>query len=122
MNTNILAFVTPPSIYHVCSTQKTFWEEKFTPGEFTPVNMKDCGHRNVNKHREIKNGEKYTTLDISLKFDSLDKMITTSSEPKYNFGISEKGLIASLGLKNIGLIRVMCGREPNTNPPTVTFI
>ena len=25
-----LAVVTPPSIYHGCSTRKTFWEEKFT--------------------------------------------------------------------------------------------
>ena len=24
-----LAIVSPPSIYHGCSTRKTFWEEKF---------------------------------------------------------------------------------------------
>ena len=40
MNMNILAVVTPPSIYHGCSTRKTFWEEKFTVGEFSAVNMK----------------------------------------------------------------------------------
>ena len=57
-----------------------FWEEKFTLGEFTAVNIKNCGRRNVRKHRDIKGGDKYVTLDISLKFDSLDKMKITSSE------------------------------------------
>ena len=80
---NLLEVVTPPSIYHGCSTQKTFWEEILTLGEFTPVNMKHFGHRNVRKHREINNSENYITLDISLGFGSLDKMKTTSSEPKY---------------------------------------
>ena len=64
-----LAILTPPSIYHGCSTWKTFWEENFTP-----VNMKRCGCCNARKHREIKDGEKYTTLDISLDFVSLHKM------------------------------------------------
>ena len=46
MNMILLAFVTPPSIYHGCSTRKMFWEgkligeEKLTLGEFTDVNMK----------------------------------------------------------------------------------
>ena len=37
-----LVVVTPPSIYHGCSTRKTFWEEKFTGREdlFLSVNMK----------------------------------------------------------------------------------
>ena len=82
MNMNLPAVVTPPSVYHSCSTQNIFWEENFAPGEFTPVNMKNVGHRNFRKHREIKSGEKYITLDISLKFDSLDKMKITSSHPK----------------------------------------
>ena len=69
--------LTPPSIYHGCSTCKTFWEEKFTP-----VNMKSFVCLNVSKHREIKNGEKYITLDISLKFVSLEKIKTIYSEPK----------------------------------------
>ena len=105
MNMNILAVVTPPYIYHGLSTMKTFWEEhftgeeKFTLGEFTAVKLKNCGCRNVRKHREIKNSDKYTTLEISLKFGSLDKMGITSSEPKDNLGISGKGLITSLGLK-----------------------
>ena len=79
---NHLAVVTPPSIYHGCSTRNILWEEKFTPGEFIPVNMKKWGHHNVRKHRRIKDGEKYTTSDISLKFVSLDKMKIKSSYPK----------------------------------------
>ena len=73
-------------MYHGWSTRKTFWEgeftgeEKFTLGEFSTVNMKNCGRRNVSKHREIKGSDKYVTLDISLKFDILDKMKITSSE------------------------------------------
>ena len=59
-----LVVVTPPSIYHVCSTRKTFWEENSTLGEFTPVNMKNCGRRNVRKYIKIKNGKKYIILDI----------------------------------------------------------
>ena len=58
MNMNLPAVLTPPSIYHGCSTQKTLWEEKFTLGEFTPVNMKHCGRRNDRKHREIKDSDK----------------------------------------------------------------
>ena len=101
MNMKLLSVVMPLSIYHGCYNQKTFWKEKFTPGEFIPVKMKNCGCRNFRKHRNIKNGEKYITLDISLKVGSLDKMKITSSDPKYNLGISEKRLITSLGLKTI---------------------
>ena len=78
----VLEFVTPPSIYHSCSNWKTLWEENFTLSEFTPVNKKICGRRNVRKHREIMDGYKYITLEILLKFGSLDNMIITSSEPK----------------------------------------
>ena len=70
----LLAFVTPLYIYHGWSTQKTFWEEKFTP-----ANMKNCGCLNVRKHSEIKDGQKCITLDIYLKFGSLDKINITSS-------------------------------------------
>ena len=37
-----LVVVTPPPIYHGCSTRKTFWEEKFTCKQdlFESVNMK----------------------------------------------------------------------------------
>ena len=74
MNMNILAVVTQQSIYHGCSTRKTFWG-----GNLTPANMKDCGRRNVMKHREINNGEKYITLEISLDFVSLENLKITSS-------------------------------------------
>ena len=85
-----LVVVTPPSIYHGCSTRKTFWEENFTGKQylFGFVNMKNCGRRKVRKHTEIKGSDKCVTLNIyeifniSEKFDNLNKMETTSSESK----------------------------------------
>ena len=47
----------------------------------------------------INSSDKYVTLEISLKFDSLDKMKITSSESKDDLVRSGKGLITSLGLK-----------------------
>ena len=75
-----LSVVTPPSIYRGCSTQKTFWEEQLTGKEslFLAVNMKNGGRHNVRKHKEIKGSDKYVTLDISSKFDSLNKIKITS--------------------------------------------
>ena len=64
------------------------------------MNMKNCCHSNVRKHREIKGSEKYVTLDISLKFYSLDKMRITYSASKVKLGRSGKGLITSLVLKS----------------------
>ena len=61
--------------------------------------MKNCGRRNVRKHQKIKVGDKYVTLDISLKFDSLDKMKITSSESKEKSERSGKEFITSLGFK-----------------------
>ena len=65
-----LVVVAPPSIYHGCSTWKTFWEEKFTGKKqdfFVSVNMRNCGQRNVRKHREIKDSdERFTILDLSM--------------------------------------------------------
>ena len=84
MNTKLLSVVTPPSIYHGCSTRKTFWEEIFTGKEdlFLSVKMKSCGRNNVSKHKDIRGSEKYVTLEISSKFDSLENMKITSSESK----------------------------------------
>ena len=71
MKINLLAVLTPLSIYHGCYTRKTFWEENFTGeenftlGEFSDANM---------KHREIKGSHKYVTLDISLNFGNLYNM------------------------------------------------
>ena len=88
-----LLVVTPQSIYHGCSTRKTFLEKNFTGKEylFLSVNMKTCGRRKVRKHKEIKGSDKSVTLDISSKFDSLNKMKTTSSEPKENWKDQERG-------------------------------
>ena len=66
MNMKLLKGVIPPSFYHGCSNWKTFREEKFT-GEkhlFLAVKMKNCGRRNVRKHKDIKGSDKYVTLDI----------------------------------------------------------
>ena len=76
-----LVVVTPLSIYHGYSTQKTFWEEKFKnkKGLFQSVTMKHCGRCKFRKHKEIKGSDKIVTLNVSAKFDSLNKMETTSS-------------------------------------------
>ena len=81
MNMKLLAVVTPPFFNHSCSTRKTFWEEKSTGEEklFLALSMKNCGCHNVRKHREIKGSDKYVTLYISFKFDSLEKIKITSS-------------------------------------------
>ena len=66
---------------------------------FSAVNKKSFGRHNVRKHREIKGSDKYATLDISLKFDSLDNMKTTSSESREKLEGPGKGLITSTGFK-----------------------
>ena len=101
INIKFLAVVTPPSIYHGCSTRKTFWEEKFIDKEslFLSVNMKNCSSHNVRKHKEIRGSDKYITLDISEKFDSLNKMETTYSESKEKLEGSGKGLVTALAFK-----------------------
>ena len=100
MNMNLIAIVTPPSIYHGCSSKKTFWEEIFTLGEFTPVNKNIYGRQNVNKNIYIRDSVKYITLDTLLEFVSMDKTRITSSETKDNLARSGKKLITSLGLNN----------------------
>ena len=81
MNMNLLAVVTALSIYHGCSTRKMFWEEIFTGEEklFSAANTKNCCRRNVRTYKKIKGSDNYVNLDISLKFDSLDKMKIKSS-------------------------------------------
>ena len=96
-----LVVVTPPSIYHGCSTRKTFCEGKFTGKEylFLSVNMKNCGRHKIRKHKEIRSSDEIATLDISAKFDSLNKMETTSSDSKGKLEISGKGLVTALDFK-----------------------
>ena len=62
--------------------------------------MKNYGRHNVRKHKEIKGSDKYVTLDISLKFDSLDNMKITYSESKGKLERSRKGFITSLVFKS----------------------
>ena len=53
--------------------------------------MKNCGRHNVRKHKEIKGSDKYVTLDISSKFDSLDKMKSHLQSQKENWKDQERG-------------------------------
>ena len=78
-----------------------FWEEKFTGKKylFQSVNMKNCGRPKVRKHKEIKGSDKIVNLNVSAKFDSMNKMETRSSESKGKLGISGKGLVTALDLK-----------------------
>ena len=102
-----LVVVTPLSIYHCCSTQKTLWEEKFTGKQdlFESVNMRNCGQRNVRNQKEIKGSDKcvtlnmYEILNISENLDDLDKMETTSSESIVKMERSGKWLVTALDLK-----------------------
>ena len=53
----------------------------------------------LGKHKDIKGSYKCITLNISAKFDSLNKMETTSSESKVELVISVKGLVTDLAFK-----------------------
>ena len=64
---------------------------------FLAVDMKCFGRRNVRKHKDIKGSDKYVILDISSKFDSLDKIQIKSSYSKVKLDRQGKGLISSLG-------------------------
>ena len=62
-----LVVVAPPSIYHGCSTRKTFWEEKFICKKqdfLESVNMRNCGQHNVRIHNEIKDSDERVTLNM----------------------------------------------------------
>ena len=72
---------------------------------FEPVNMRNCGKRNVRKHRQFKDSDKLVTLNmnkilkISEEFDNLNKMETTSPESKAKMEGSGKWLVTALALK-----------------------
>ena len=51
------------------------------------------------KNRDIKNGEKYITLEISSKLDCLYKKELISSESKDYIGIPDKGLTRYLAIR-----------------------
>ena len=61
--------------------------------------MKNCGRRKVRKHKVIKGSDKIVTLNVSEKFDSMNKMETTSSELKGILGRSGKWLVTDLAFK-----------------------
>ena len=61
--------------------------------------MKNCGSRKVRKHKEIKGSDKSVTLDILSKFDSMNKIKTSSLESKGKLERSEKGLVTALDFK-----------------------
>ena len=96
-----LVVVTTTSIYHGCSPWKTCLEENFTGKKdlFLSVKMKSCGCRKVTKHKEIKVSDKINTLEISAKFDSMDKMETTSSKSKEKLEKSGNGFVTALNFK-----------------------
>ena len=102
-----LVVVSPLSIYHGCSTRKTFWEGKCTGKKqdlFVSSNMINCGQRNVRKHRAINdiyervNLNMNKILKISEEFDNMDNMETTSSESKEKMEGSGKWLVTPLAL------------------------
>ena len=66
---------------------------------FLSVNMKNCGCRKVRQHKEIKVSYNIFTLNILAKFDSLNKIKTTSSESKGKLGRSGKWLVTALDFK-----------------------
>ena len=104
-----LVVVTPPSIYHGCSTWKTFWEENFTGKKslFLDLNKKNCGRCIFRKHKEIKDSDKSDTLEISAKFDSLKNMKTTSSESKGKLEIWGKGLVTAMNFNTkVGFAKI----------------
>ena len=86
---------------HGFSTHKRFWEEKFTGKKdlFQSVNMKNCGRRKVRKHKEIKGSDKIAALNLSAKFDSMNKMKTPYSESKGKLEKSRKGLVTAVASK-----------------------
>ena len=81
-----LAVIKPPYICHVRYTQKTLWEEKFTP-----VNIISSGHSNVRKHKKIDKGEQYIALEIYFGLFCLYKRKVTYSGPRDYVVTSGKG-------------------------------
>ena len=63
------------------------------------MNIKNCGRRKVRKQKETKGSDKIVTLNISAKFDSLNKMETTYSELKGKLGRSGQGLVTALDFR-----------------------
>ena len=63
------------------------------------MNTKNGSRRKVRKHKDIRGSDKIVTLNILAKFDSLNKIKTTSSESKGKLGISGEELVTALDFK-----------------------
>ena len=61
--------------------------------------MTSFGRRNVKKHTEIKNSEKYIALEIYLKLGCMDNREVTYSESREYMGRLDKGLTTSLTIR-----------------------
>ena len=73
--------------------------------------MKNCGCCKVSKHKEIKGSDKIVTLNFSEKFDSLNKMETTSSESKRKIVEIRKGVGNRSGSQNqIKVVKIQNGK------------
>ena len=60
MNMKLLSVITTPSIYHGCSTRKTFWEEKFTSVKIKIVVVIMLG--NTGRSRTVSSTSPWTSL------------------------------------------------------------
>ena len=88
-----LVVVAPPSIYHGCSTRKTFWEENFTGKKqyvFVSVNTRNCGQRNVRKHREIKDSDERVTLNMNKILKISEKFEESGQDGNHIFRVKSK--------------------------------
>ena len=79
-----LVVVATPSIYHGCSTRKTFWEEKFTGKKqdlFVSVNMRNCGqlHGLLVDGWLCMNRQQYLSGDKMIRSASLTRHKVTDS-------------------------------------------
>ena len=73
--------------------------------------MKNYGRRKVRKHKEIKDSDKIVTLDISAKFEILNKKETISLESKVKLERSGKGLVNALAFKTkVGFAKIQKGK------------
>ena len=87
--------------------------------------MRNCGQRNVRKHREFKDSDERVTLNmneilkISEEFDNLDNMETTSSESKVKMEGSGKWLVVNM--RNCGKRNLRKHREIKDSDERVTL-
>ena len=86
-----LVFVTPPSIYHGCSTRKSFWEENFTGKQafLKSVSMKSVGVaklRNTRRSRVVTNVSPW----IFMIFEYLREVWQSEQDGNHIFRVKSK--------------------------------